>query len=46
MAVLSREQIAAFWRDGYLMVDDAVTPAQLVRLKARSEEHTSELQSH
>ena len=34
MGVLSREQIAAFWRDGYLMVDDAVTPAQLVRLKA------------
>ena len=34
MAVLSTEQIDAFWRDGYLMVDDAVTPAQLVRLKA------------
>ena len=34
MAVLSKEQIDAFWRDGYLVVDDAVTPAQLVRLKA------------
>ena len=33
MGVLSREQIAAFWRDGYLMVDDAVTPTQLARLK-------------
>ena len=34
MAVLSKEQIDAFWRDGYLMVDDAVTPAQLARLRA------------
>lgn len=34
MAVLSKDQIDAFWRDGYLMVDDAVTPAQLAGLKA------------
>src|SRR4029453_9340073 len=34
MAVLSREQIDAFWRDGYLMVEDAVTPAELAALKA------------
>ena len=34
MAVLSKEQVEAFWRDGYLMVDDAVTPTQLARLKA------------
>ena len=34
MSVLSREQFDAFWRDGYLMVENAVTPAQLAALKA------------
>jgi ectoine hydroxylase-related dioxygenase (phytanoyl-CoA dioxygenase family) len=34
MKTLTREQYDAFWRDGYLMVDDAVTPAQLSALKA------------
>ena len=29
MRTLSREQHDAFWRDGYLMAADAVTPAQL-----------------
>ena len=31
MAVLSKEQVDAFWRDGYLVVSDAVTPAQLAQ---------------
>jgi ectoine hydroxylase-related dioxygenase (phytanoyl-CoA dioxygenase family) len=34
MPVLSRDQVDAFWRDGYLVVPDAVTPAQLAALKA------------
>ena len=34
MSVLRTEQIDAFWREGYLMVDDAVTPSQLARLNA------------
>ena len=34
MTVLTQEQRDAFWRDGYLMVEDAVTPAQLAALKA------------
>ncbi len=33
MPNLSWQQIEAFWRDGYLMVDDAVTPAQLQSLR-------------
>jgi ectoine hydroxylase-related dioxygenase (phytanoyl-CoA dioxygenase family) len=34
MAVLTQDQCDAFWRDGYLVVEDAVTPAQLAALKA------------
>jgi ectoine hydroxylase-related dioxygenase (phytanoyl-CoA dioxygenase family) len=34
MPVLSREQIDAFWRDGHLTVEDAVTPARLAALRA------------
>ena len=33
MPVLSQDQIDAFWRDGYLVVPDAVTPAQLAALR-------------
>jgi ectoine hydroxylase-related dioxygenase (phytanoyl-CoA dioxygenase family) len=29
MATLTQQQIDSFWRDGYLMVEDAVTPKQL-----------------
>lgn len=32
--VLTRAQVAAFWRDGVLTVPDAVTPEQLARLNA------------
>ena len=34
MPVLSQDQIDAFWRDGYLVVEDAVSPAQLAALRA------------
>lgn len=34
MTVLTKEQRDAFWRDGYLMVEDAVTESQLGALKA------------
>ena len=34
MKTLTREQYDAFWRDGYLMVEDAVTPSQLAALQA------------
>ncbi len=34
MSVLSEEQRAAFWRDGVLTVENAVTPALLARLRA------------
>ncbi len=33
MAILSQEQIDAFWRDGVLTVPDAVTPELLARLR-------------
>ena len=46
MAVLSREQIDAFWRDGYLMVDDAVTPEQLAALKAEIADWVEESRAH
>lgn len=34
MTVLSQAQKDAFWRDGFLVVEDAVTPAQLTALRA------------
>lgn len=46
MVVLSKEQIDAFWRDGYLMVDDAVTPAQLTRLKGEISSWVEASRSH
>ena len=46
MPVLSREQIDAFWRDGYLMVDDAVTPKQLAALNAEIAKWVDESRAH
>jgi ectoine hydroxylase-related dioxygenase (phytanoyl-CoA dioxygenase family) len=46
MAVLSREQIDAFWRDGYLMVEDAVTPAQLAALTGEIASWIEESRAH
>ena len=34
MAALTREQTEAFWRDGFLVAENAVTPAQLAALRA------------
>ncbi len=33
MAILSKDQMDQFWRDGVLVVEDAVTPAQLADLR-------------
>jgi ectoine hydroxylase-related dioxygenase (phytanoyl-CoA dioxygenase family) len=46
MPVLSRDQIDAFWRDGYLMVEDAVTPAQLAALRAEIAGWVEESRAH
>jgi ectoine hydroxylase-related dioxygenase (phytanoyl-CoA dioxygenase family) len=46
MTVLSRDQIDAFWRDGYLMVEDAVTPAQLAALNAEIATWVEESRAH
>ena len=46
MAILSREQIDAFWRDGYLMVEDAVTPAQLAALTGEIASWIEESRAH
>jgi len=35
MAALTREQTEAFWRDGFLVAENAVTPAQLAALTSR-----------
>lgn len=46
MPNLSWQQIEAFWRDGYLMVDDAVTPAQLQSLRHVFEGWVAESRGH
>lgn len=33
MQVLTQDQYDAFWRDGFIMIEDAVTPAQLAALQ-------------
>ena len=46
MAVLTQEQRDAFWRDGYLMVEDAVTPAQLTALKVEIASWVEQSRAH
>jgi hypothetical protein len=46
MPVLSREQVDAFWRDGYLMVDGAVTPAELTALRGEIDKWVEESRGH
>ena len=46
MAVLTQEQRDAFWRDGYLMVEGTVTPAQLAALKGEIASWVEESQAH
>jgi len=46
MAALTQEQRDAFWRDGYLMVEDAVTPAQLAALKGEIDGWVEQSRAH
>ena len=46
MATLSREQCDAFWRDGYLMVEDAVTPAELAAMRGEIDKWVEESRAH
>jgi len=46
MKTLTQEQYDAFWRDGYLMVEDAVTPAQLAALQAEIAGWIEESRAH
>jgi ectoine hydroxylase-related dioxygenase (phytanoyl-CoA dioxygenase family) len=45
-ARLSADQIDQFWRDGYLVVDNAVTPAQLASLRATFDGWIDESRAH
>jgi len=44
--ILNEMQKAAFWRDGYLVAPDAVTPAQLAALRAMMAAWTDESRHH
>lgn len=46
MAILSKEQIDQFWRDGVLTVENAVTPEQLQGLKRDFDSWVEESRSH
>jgi hypothetical protein len=46
MKTLTQEQYDAFWRDGYLMVEDAVTPSQLAALQAEIAGWVEESRAH
>ncbi len=46
MAALTQDQIEAFWRDGYICVPDAVTPAQLGAMRNLIAEWVEESRRH
>ena len=46
MSILSEQQKADFWRDGYLVVEDAVTPAQLQAMRDLMAEWAEESRQH
>lgn len=46
MAALTQEQKDAFWRDGYLMVEGAVTPAQLAALRGEIANWVEQSRAH
>jgi len=46
MRMLSREQIERFWRDGYLLAENAVTGEQLERLEASVRAWVDESRAH
>lgn len=43
---LTQDQIGAFWRDGYICVEDAVTPAQLAAMRGLIAEWVEESRNH
>ena len=44
--MLSKAQIDQFWRDGYLVAPDAVTPAELAAMRAQIAEWVEESRAH
>jgi hypothetical protein len=44
--MLNKTQIDRFWRDGYLVVPDAVTPAELAAMRAQIESWVQESSTH
>ena len=46
MKTLTQEQYDAFWREGVLVVEDAVTPEQLSALRATFDEWVEESRQH
>jgi ectoine hydroxylase-related dioxygenase (phytanoyl-CoA dioxygenase family) len=46
MPVLTREQCDAFWRDGYLVVENAVTPAELEAMRKEIDGWVEESRAH
>lgn len=45
-SILTREQIDRFWRDGYLVVEDAVSPELLARLQQQFGRWVEESRAH
>ena len=46
MKTLTAEQYDAFWRDGVLVVEDAVTPQQLAALRATFDQWVEDSRQH
>ena len=46
MDVLNRDQIDAFWRDGYLLLEDAVPPEKLAALSCEFDNWVDQSRSH
>ena len=46
MGVLSEQQREAFWRDGWIVLEDAVTPQQLAALKSDMDAWIAESRGH
>ncbi len=46
MSVLNEDQKAAFWRDGWIVVEDAVTPAQLTEMQNDMANWVEESRAH
>jgi len=46
MPALTRDQCDAFWRDGYLVVENAVTPAELAAMRGEIDSWVEESRAH